>query len=148
MTPPASADVTVAAALVREGLGLTAHQLGELTAALGLDVGPRANYPRYDFTGSHLLLGVKTLRDARVPLDVAMTAVATYREPIAIAQGWMLCMPGSPRWLSAVTLSSDDLTGWLRAAGGCGIVLDLAALADHSATRWQMLTITTIADSG
>jgi len=137
---PAGRSVdTLTAAAVRSGLGLTAHQLGELTSAMDLDIGPRPNYPRYDFAAVHLLVVVKLLRDTRVPLEPALNATVSYQAPIHRGEGWLLCAPSPRGWLSSLLLAAGDLTGWLYTSGGCGVVVDLASVAEQAAARWELL---------
>src|SRR6478752_3939592 len=49
------------------------------------------------------------------------------------------CAPSPRGWLSSLLLAAGDLTGWLYTAGGCGVVVDLASVAEQAAARWELL---------
>lgn len=132
--------MTIDAAAIRSGLGLTAHQLSEFTAALALDVGSRPNYPRYDRAAAHLMTAAQALRDVRLPLDTALQTTVAYQRPILAGEGWLSCAPTNRGWLSSLVLGVDDLTRMIHAAGGRAVVVDLDTLSQQAAATWERAT--------
>lgn len=132
---------TLSAAEVRQTLGLTHHQLSELTAGLVLDIGPRPNYPRYTRQAVTVLTCVVALRETKTPLDVSMRAAHDYRQQLAVGSGWLLVAPRGgreDRWTVAYAASGEDLLAWIENSGGRGTVLDLRVAADRAERHWQL----------
>lgn len=129
---------TVSAGVVREGLHLTPHQLGELTRHLGLEVGDRANYPRYGFAQVHLLVAVKALRELHVPVEDACRAVTTYHNTFAEGRGWIVVSPVQDRWVALTAVTVEALLSLLTLTGRA-ITVDLPTLREHAHTAWLRL---------
>ena len=135
---PSPASVTVSAGVVRHGLQLTPHQLGELTRQLGLDVGDRPNYPRYGFDQVQLLVAVKTLRELHVPVDDACHAVRALQDSLASDRGWIVIYPAHEKWVALTAATTDALLSLLSLTVRA-VTVDLAALRDRSHTVWLRL---------
>jgi hypothetical protein len=125
--------------VLREGLQLTPHQLGELTRQLGLEVGDRPNYPRYGFDQVRLLVAVKALRELHIPVEDACRAVHTCQDSLASDLGWIVMYPAQEKWVAHTAATTDALLSLLTLTARA-VTVDLPALRDRSHTVWLRLT--------
>lgn len=130
-----SLDPTVSASIIRTTLHLTPHQLGDLTARLALDVGDRANYPRYSASDHLILIATQTLRDLRLPLESAVAAAVDFQDVICSGRGWLLAYPEPEQWTVLLARSPQMMMQHLVRMDHLA-VLDLASVAGRANTLW------------
>ena len=112
--PGDDGEETTGAAELRAALGVTPHQLGELTSGLNVDVG-RPNRPAYRRTDVARMTAVQAMRELRVPLEVALKAANDYGREIVAGGGWLLVSPTDGEWGTTFIRTGPDLVLWLRA---------------------------------